>query len=60
MVEDAAVIAEMGEVVASLAGGTESGSITERVYIWKMYKSYFIKCNVENDRLIHNMNKTLV
>lgn len=33
MVEAAAVGAEMGEVAASLVGGMESGSITERVYI---------------------------
>lgn len=35
MVEVAAVSAEMGEVAASLVKGMESGSITERVYIWK-------------------------
>lgn len=44
MMEAAAVGAEMGEVAASLVGGTERGSITERVYIWKMDKSSFIKC----------------
>lgn len=33
MVEAATVSAEMGEVAASLVGGTERGSITERVCI---------------------------